>query len=185
MRTIVIASALALVCATPSDSSAARNTRGCPESGAACEADSAHGVVVRRARGAFREGAWNEAADLWTTALLMNDRIAEHWTALATSLTNAGRHREAVAAYQRAIQLDAGTMSDGTWNIARAYALMGNDKQATRWLELALQAGIEGHERQWKDPLFDRYRAGVRLRRLIETGGAPAERGRHTGTRWS
>ena len=67
MRTIVIASALALVSATPSDSSAARETRACPRSGAACEAEPAHSVIVRRARGAVQEGSWNEAADLWTT----------------------------------------------------------------------------------------------------------------------
>jgi len=39
-----------------------------------------------------------------------------------------GRHREAVAAYQRAIQLDARLAREGTTSVARAYARMGDDR---------------------------------------------------------
>ena len=166
MRALVLAAALA--CVTPSVAAAV--VAACP-AGTQCEsdADSTHAIIVRQARGALRDGAWNEAADLWRNALLMDDRVAEHWTALGRALTGAGRHREAVAAYQRSIQLDAGQRRDATWRIARAYALMGHDKQALRWMELALREGLQGSEREWKDPLFDRFRGEVRIRRLMDT----------------
>ncbi|MEO6527263.1 MAG: tetratricopeptide repeat protein [Gemmatimonadaceae bacterium] len=185
MRSLVLATALALVCATQSASAAdgARGARECPFGNEACEwSDSAHTEVVQRARGALQMGAWNEAAELWRSALVMDGRIAEHWSSFATALTRAGRHREAVAAYLRAIQLDASTMREGTWSIARGYALMGNHKQASRWMELALQGGLAGHERQWSDPLFDRYRSEVLVRRAREMSGPASVRGaRRTG----
>ncbi|MDB4883970.1 MAG: hypothetical protein JWL95_2736, partial [Gemmatimonadetes bacterium] len=165
--------------------SAARGARACPIGVATCDRDSTHAEVVRRARGALDQGAWNEAAELWRSALLIDDRSTAHWTALANALTRAGRHREAVAAYQRVIQLDASAKADGMWNIARAYALLGNDKQASRWVELALREGLAGHERDWSDSLFDRYRDDVRVRRLRETGSpASIVDGRRAGMRW-
>jgi tetratricopeptide (TPR) repeat protein len=194
MRLIALASALALVCAAPSSSAAAsdprgdvRSARACPIGIEACESDSAHARVVQRARIALKAGAWNEAAELWRSALVMDDRKAEHWSSFASALTRAGRHREAVAAYLRAIQLDASTMREGRWSIARAYALMGNHKQASRWVELALQGGLAGSERQWSDPLFDRYRSEVLVRRAREKGGPASVRVTRRGAsaRWS
>ena len=98
--------------------------------------------IVQRARLASRRGEWNEAADLWRDALLVDDRVAAHWLAMGDALSRAERSREAVAAYQRAIQLDARLTRDGTRRVARAYARMGDDRQAVRWLELALRAGV-------------------------------------------
>jgi tetratricopeptide (TPR) repeat protein len=104
--------------------------------------DSAHDAIVRRARAAAARGAWNEAASLWRDALLMDERAAAHWLAYGDVLSRAERHREAVAAYQRAMQLDAGLARDGSWNVAKAYARQGDERQAVRWLEQALRAGV-------------------------------------------
>ena len=68
------------------------------------------------------------------------------------------------AAYQRAIQLDRRLAVHGTRGAARAFARMGDDRQAIRWLELALDAGDRGRDALLSDPDFDRYRGAIQLR---------------------
>jgi tetratricopeptide (TPR) repeat protein len=126
----------------------------------------AHAITVTRARSAARLSEWNEAAELWRDALLIDDRVAAHWLAMGDALLNAERHREAVAAYQRAIQLDARLTDRGTRAVARAYARMGNDRQAVRWLEQALRVGARVDE-LLSEESFRRYRNEPRLRGVV------------------
>ena len=125
--------------------------------------DTAYAGVVQRAQLASRRGEWNEAADLWRDALLVDDRVAAHWLAMGDALSRAERSREAVAAYQRAIQLDARLTREGTRRVARAFARMGDDRQTVRWLELALRAGASPDE-VWSEDAFGAYRNDPRLR---------------------
>ena len=127
-----------------------------------CAMDSLRSTTVRHARNAARDGAWNAAADLWRDALLLDDRRGADWLALGDVLLQAERHREAVAAYQRAIQLDARLTERGTRSVARAYARMGDDRQAVRWLEQALRLGARPSE-LWSEESFRRYRDVPRL----------------------
>ena len=127
-----------------------------------CAMDSLRSTTVRHARNAARDGAWNAAADLWRDALLLDDRRGADWLALGDVLLQAERHREAVAAYQRAIQLDARLTERGTRSVARAYARMGDDRQAVRWLEQALRLGARPSE-LWSEESFRRYRDMPRL----------------------
>ena len=121
-------------------------------------------------------GAWNEAADLWRDALLIDDRSGAHWVALGDVLSNAERYREAVAAYQRAIQVDARLTRTGTRRVARAFAREGNDRQAVRWLEQTMRVGVSPVE-LWDDELFERYRHHPRLqvtmKRLADSRDTP------------
>jgi tetratricopeptide (TPR) repeat protein len=136
-----------------------------------------HAVTVMRARSAARLGEWNEAAELWRDALLIDDRVAAYWVAMGDALSNAERHREAVAAYQRAIQLDARLTDRGTRAVARAYARMGNDRQAVRWLEQALRLGARMDE-LLRDESFRRYRDEPRLRGMVRRN---VDRREHVG----
>jgi tetratricopeptide (TPR) repeat protein len=134
---------------------------------------------VQRARLASRRGEWNEAAELWRDALLDDERVPEHWLMLGDALSGAERHREAVAAYQRAIQLDARLTRDGTRSVARAYARLGDDRQAVRWIQLAFRAGVTP-EQLWSEGAFDIYRNDPRLRvpARLQVRGRGAARGR-------
>jgi len=167
VRTFVVARTLMLACALPSSAVAMRPSRHCPTCGDTREAppalDTAYTNSVRRARLASQHAEWNDAADLWRDALLTDDRVAEHWVAMGDALSGAARHREAVAAYQRAIQLDARLAREGTTSVARAYARLGDDRQAVRWLELALRAGVSPDE-VWSEDTFGVYRNDPRLR---------------------
>ncbi|MEO8563988.1 MAG: hypothetical protein ABI601_18050 [bacterium] len=139
----------------------------CPECAASAAMDSTHALAVRSARLASREGEWMRAAELWRSALLMDERVADHWIAMGDALSGAHRYREAVAAYQRSIQLDPRAARECTRRVARAYAQLGNDKQAVRWLEQALLVGATPAE-LWADSVFERYRGAARLRTMIE-----------------
>jgi len=102
--------------------------------------DSSYASLVARARQAFEARAWNDAAELWRSALMENDAVGEHWVRMAESMYRAERYREAVSAYLRAIQLGAVPADEGALDVARAYAQLGNAKQSARWTELALRA---------------------------------------------
>ena len=165
MLTQLLTLACGLACGEPAAPTAAHATVSAPccvESRAVDD----HAVTVTRARSAARLGDWNEAAELWRDALLIDDRAAAHWVAMGDALVNAERHREAVAAYQRAIQLDARLTARGTRAVARAYARMGDDRQAVRWLEQALRVGVRADE-LLRDESFRRYRDEPRLRGVV------------------
>jgi tetratricopeptide (TPR) repeat protein len=169
VRALVVARTLMLACALPSSAVAMQSAGHCPtcvdtrEVEATLAIDTAYANTVQRARLASRRGEWNDAADLWRDALLTDDHVAGHWLALGDALSSAARHREAVAAYQRAIQLDARLAREGTTSVARAYARMGDDRQAVRWLELALRAGVSP-DAVWSEDTFGVYRNDPRLR---------------------
>lgn len=168
MSVRLIARAIALVCATSGAALAAPATRaGCSDCAAQTAKDSTHERMVRSARVASREGEWQRAAELWRSALLLDARVADHWMAMGDALSGTERYREAVAAYQRSIQLDSRAARRGTRGVARAYALMGNDKQAVRWLEQSLRIGVRPDE-LWSDALLERYRHEPRLRAVLE-----------------
>jgi tetratricopeptide (TPR) repeat protein len=147
----------------PAPPAAAPIVNACPNCSATSAADSLRAATVRRARNAARDGAWNAAADLWRDALLLDDRSGADWLALGDVLLEADRHREAAGAYLRAIQLDARLTLRGTRDVARAYARMGNDRQAVRWLEQAIRLGVRPAE-LLGDESFRRYRELPRLR---------------------
>ena len=162
MLTQVIILACGLAARGPAAPAGAPSARPHHDGVESCATDSMRASTVRRARNAARDGAWNDAADLWRDALLIDEGNGADWLALGDVLLHAERHREAAAAYQRAIQLDARLTERGTRSVARAYAQMGDDRQAVRWLEQALRLGVRPAE-LWSDESFRRYRDAPRL----------------------
>ena len=160
-QAIMVACGLAMC--EPATPAGAPRMRPRADSAASPATDSIRTATVRQARSATRDGAWNDAADLWRDALLLDDRMGTDWLALGDVLVEAQRHREAAAAYERAIQVDARLTLRATRGVARAYARMGNDRQAVRWLEQAIRLGVRPAE-LWRDESFRRYRDTPRLR---------------------
>ena len=159
----VIVLAWGLAMRGPATPAGAPSAESCGDRVAPCAPDSIRAAAVRQARTATRDGAWNDAAELWQDALILDGRRGADWLALGDVLVRADRYREAAAAYQRAIQVDARLTEAGTRGVARAYARMGDDRQAVRWLELALRAGVSPDE-VWSEDTFGVYRNDPRLR---------------------
>jgi tetratricopeptide (TPR) repeat protein len=106
------------------------------------------------------------------------ERVAEQWTSLGRALYDSSRYRESIASFERALQLRAGRPDEQAWNIARAYAHLGNRKQALRWLTHALEMGFRSREAIDGEGAFDQYRGDARYERILENAGKPAARGR-------
>jgi tetratricopeptide (TPR) repeat protein len=95
------------------------------------------------------------------------------WSALADSLHDAGRHREAIAAYERALQLGVADPARAAFNVARAYAHLDNRRQALRWLEHAVMLGLADGALVRSEREFDRYRDDERFQEIVERVGLP------------
>ncbi|MEP6991836.1 MAG: hypothetical protein ABJA80_12970 [bacterium] len=68
------------------------------------------------------------------------------WFAQGQAFYRAHRFRESVAAFERALQLHADSAASGARYIARAYARLGNERQASRWLTHACELERGGDE---------------------------------------
>lgn len=156
-----------LVAVQPASASPIAPAYGCPCSVRSAGTDSEYLATVRRARAAEQRGEWSASAELWRDALLLDGSVAAHWLTMGDALARAERHREAVAAYERAMQLDAGLTREGSWSVALSYARMGNHRQTVRWLEQALRAGIPV-ARVRREETFEPYRDDPRLRSATE-----------------
>jgi hypothetical protein len=95
--------------------------------------DTTSAAALARADRAFAARRWREAADLYQGALGADEGAGRRWWALGHALFNDHRHRESIAAYERALQLGAGDPAMGAWQIARAYALEGNRVGEVHW----------------------------------------------------
>ena len=89
------------------------------------------------------------------------------WFALGNSLYDESRYREAVAAFERALQLRVANAPEGAWNVARGYARLGNRKQALRWLSHARDMGFRDAGALRGDPAMDPFRGDPEFRKLI------------------
>ena len=98
---------------------------------------------------------------------LVRAESPEQWFALGHELYAASRYRESIGAFERGLQLRAHGAADGAWNVARAYAQLGNRKQALRWLTHARQLGFHNEQAIRDEPAFDKYRDDARFREIV------------------
>jgi len=131
--------------------------------------DSAYAATVMRAQSAVAARQWADAVTLWRGALETNARVPAHWSEYGKALYQGGQYRESVAAFERAIQLGGISASAGSWNVARAYAQAGNERQAYRWLSRAFDEGFRPRALVHEEPAFLRYRDNVRFRALADS----------------
>jgi tetratricopeptide (TPR) repeat protein len=153
--------------------------------------DSTSAAALARADRAFAAQRWREAAELYQDGLGAGGGAPQRWSALGHALFNEHRHRESIAAYERALQLGAAEPATAAWQIARAYALTGNRKQALRWLGHAADMGLDARQAILREPAFDEYRDDPRLSALWDAPRSsrrspprfPASRARHAPVR--
>ncbi len=89
------------------------------------------------------------------------------WNDYGHALVAANRHREAIAAFERAMQLHAERSRECAWSIARSYAQLDNRKQALRWVERSIDLGFQDREVIRRAPEFAKYRGDPRLDELL------------------
>lgn len=77
-----------------------------------------------------------------STCLAQAEAASREWVTRGDEMFRAGRYRESIAAFERSLQLRAPNAAESAWRIARAYARLGNAKQASRWVMHARQLGF-------------------------------------------
>jgi tetratricopeptide (TPR) repeat protein len=130
---------------------------------------------------AFADRRWSVAAQLFAGVLAADDDSRAYRWELALALFNARRHREAIAAFEHALQLGVGSPAVGAWHVARAYARRGNRKQALRWLSHATALGFDASQALRDEPSFEPYRNDPRFGARSDSIG----RARGSGCRYS
>jgi tetratricopeptide (TPR) repeat protein len=90
-----------------------------------------------------------------------NERVAARWSSRGRALYDSSRYRESIASFELALKFGAGHPGDEAWSIARAYARLGNKKQALRWAGHALEMGCSCCDAVREDP---RYRDIIKPR---------------------
>jgi tetratricopeptide (TPR) repeat protein len=110
------------------------------------------------------------------------DRVAERWSSRGRALYDSSRYRESIASFERALQLRVGRPDEQAWNIARAYAHLGNRKQALRWLSHALELGFQDREAIDGEDAFDQYRGDTKYQDIMERPSRPIARKQRPAT---
>lgn len=128
-------------------------------------------------------GIWTNLGNSLTQLRYLKGAIACHRRALAlsdgreplfhqnigTTLAEAGQHGEAVAAFTRALELDAGRQL-ARWDRARSYLYLGNYQQAWPDYEARRFTGLLPSKRLPGEPWAGQSYAGRRLVLLVEQG---------------
>ncbi|MCI0378064.1 MAG: hypothetical protein L0215_10680 [Gemmataceae bacterium] len=89
-----------------------------------------------------RAGAWQEARPLLEKLAPQNPVEARLWLALAQARYHTKEYRQAIVAYEKAIDLRAGYPAESAYGVARCHARLGDDATALEWLQKALKMGL-------------------------------------------
>lgn len=98
-------------------------------------------VDQANARSAAKD--WTGAIALWERVVAANPVEGRFWNALARARYAAGDYRGAIPAYRKAVELGFGAPENNVYNIACAYALLGDADRAFEALSRALAMGFE------------------------------------------
>ena len=123
--------------------------------------------TLTRAQAATAARNWAEAAPLWQLVVQRNPVNADYALNLATALFRAGNYRDAIPAYEKALDLGADFPSNMAYNIACAYALLGDKEKALAWLSKSFDMGFRNLELARTDPDLASLHGDARFQQLV------------------
>lgn len=137
-------------------------------------------ALMRRGDDRFKEERWPEAVNTFERAVAVNPVDGRAWRMLGNSLLRAGRNREAIPPLQKAIELGSGFPWASAYNIACAYARLGDRDAALTWLQKSLDMGFRKLDDIRSDPDLVPLREDATFRRLagvVDTGSLTRDEG--------
>ncbi len=102
--------------------------------------------TLSKAEAATAQKDWPAAVGYWQTVVAANPVNARFWEQFAQALYQARDYKQAIPAYQKALELGSGFPSNQAYNIACCYALLGDKESALKWLERAFEMGFRDLE---------------------------------------
>jgi tetratricopeptide repeat protein len=124
-------------------------------------------ATLTRAEAASRAGNWAAAAALWAQVVEVNPTNGRFWNELGNARASTSDLRQAIPAYQRAIELGWGLPQNTAYNIATAYAQLREKELALQWLDRAFQMGYRGVDRARRDSNLRLLHDDARFRRIV------------------
>ncbi|MHC4774145.1 MAG: TPR end-of-group domain-containing protein, partial [Planctomycetota bacterium] len=116
--------------------------------------------------------AWSKAAGIYRQLVEKDPQDAASWYGLGLALHAQGHYAEAAPAHRRA--------AEGSWrahrayyNLACAYAMLGQRDKALDALDRAAAAGFANREWIEQDAQLDRVRDDPRFRAIVDRIGSP------------
>jgi hypothetical protein len=132
----------------------------------AAQAAAATDTASVRAESLFAAGDYAGAAAAFEALTRAQPRQPRYWTRLGTSLQRAGRADDAVAAYRRAIDINAAPIP--MYNLATVFATRGRNDSAFHWLDRAVTGGFTNDKMVSDDSHFAALKSDARFTALIE-----------------
>lgn len=123
--------------------------------------------TLKSAESATAKKDWKAAAGYWASVVAENPVNAKFWEQFAQSLYQNKDYKQAIPAYQKALELGAGFPSNQAYNIACCYALLGDKESALKWLEKAFEIGFRDLENAQKDSDLQSLHDNPRYLRLV------------------
>ena len=123
--------------------------------------------TLTRAQAASAARNWAEAAPLWQKLVQSNPVNADYALNLATALFRARNYRDAIPAYEKALDLGADFPSNMAYNIACAYALLGDKEKALEWLSKSFDMGFRNLELARTDSDLASLHGDARFQQIV------------------
>jgi tetratricopeptide (TPR) repeat protein len=123
--------------------------------------------LVERAEARSAARDWAAAAALWEEVVRINPTEGRFWSRLGNAQLGLRNYRAAIPALERATELGFGAPENNAYNLACAYARLGDKDRAFAWLERALAMRFLNLELAMTDDDLASLRADPRFQRLI------------------
>jgi tetratricopeptide (TPR) repeat protein len=105
--------------------------------------------LVAEAQARSDENNWALAGPLWRQIVEQNPTHGHYWSQLGLALFREKHYRQAIPAYTKAFELRAGYPANSAYKLACCHGLLGEEADAVRWLETALNRGFRSlHQAQ-------------------------------------
>ncbi|HKR10272.1 MAG TPA: tetratricopeptide repeat protein [Gemmatimonadaceae bacterium] len=124
-------------------------------------------ATLTAAQAATNAGNWEAASALWQKVVASNPVNAEYALRLATTLLRAKNYSAAIPAYQKALDLGADFPSNMAYNIACAYALLGDKEKAMEWLSRSFDMGFRNLELARTDSDLASLHGDARFQQIV------------------
>lgn len=121
----------------------------------------------QRDRNPRARAEWQAAFARIEAAARNHPQLGQVWFNLAFAYLTLGHPEQAIAPFQRAVDLGY-RRNSSTYNTACALAMSAHPDEAFRWLEAAVQGGFENWSSLQNDEDLDNLRSDPRFRRYLE-----------------
>jgi hypothetical protein len=123
--------------------------------------------ILKSAENATAQKDWKGAAGYWASVVAENPVNARFWEQFAQALYQHKDYKQAIPAYQKALELGAGVPGNQAYNVACCYALLGDKESAMKWLEQAFALGFRRLENAQTDSDLQTLHDNPRFLKLV------------------